>query len=77
MLEVTDRASGAAGVPPMTSRPAGIGLANARGRLAQLYGDAQALELLPDARGTTVRIRLPYVTGSGTRTGAHGNGAPR
>jgi two-component sensor histidine kinase len=76
VLEVNNRAAGDGRAPASASRSAGIGLANARARLAQLYGDAQALELLPDAHGTTVRIRLPYVTRPGAHIGPHGNGAP-
>jgi LytS/YehU family sensor histidine kinase len=38
----------------------GVGLANTRARLTQLYGDAHRLELLrPQDRGLLVRIRIP------------------
>jgi two-component system, LytTR family, sensor kinase len=61
-LTVADRAEGAtvvAASPPRGGN--GIGLANTRQRLAQLYGDGCSLELepLPDERGTVVRVRLP------------------
>jgi LytS/YehU family sensor histidine kinase len=44
------------------SRPGGgIGLANTRARLAQLYGAAQRLELVDgDPRGLVVRLSLPF-----------------
>jgi two-component system, LytTR family, sensor kinase len=39
----------------------GIGTANTRARLAQLYGEAQALELsAADGGGTEVRLRIPW-----------------
>ncbi len=47
--------------PDVTSSGHGIGLANTRQRLQQLYGDAQNLSLTRHADGgTTVRITLPY-----------------
>lgn len=63
VLEVTDRAADPSeSVAPGAAR---IGLANTRARLAELYGDAQALTLLHAPHGTSVRIRLPFVP-SGT-----------
>jgi signal transduction histidine kinase len=60
-LEVWDDGPGlgdAAAAPP--TRP-GIGLANTRARLAQLYGAAQRLELVDgDPRGLVVRLSLPF-----------------
>src|SRR5690349_18115011 len=56
-LEVRDRG------PGFGARPAreGIGLANTRARLAELYGAAQSLECLDDpAGGAIVRVRIPY-----------------
>ena len=42
------------------ARGAGVGLGNTRARIAQLYGEAAALELLPRAGGGTVaRLTLP------------------
>ena len=64
---------------PETSprRGAGIGLANVRTRLAQLYGERQSFELAhAPGSGTTVTIRLPFALvphseeDMGTTTGA-------
>jgi LytS/YehU family sensor histidine kinase len=47
---------------------AGIGLANTRARLEQLYGDEQSLVFARNAAGgTAVTIRLPYHTGADLR----------
>lgn len=43
-------------------RGVGVGLANARTRLAELYGGDASLELRTEATGTTVEIRLPLRT---------------
>ena len=40
--------------------PEGIGLANTRARLAQLYGDRQRLELVEHDGGVQARITLPW-----------------
>jgi signal transduction histidine kinase len=56
-LEVRDRG------PGFGARRAreGIGLANTRARLAELYGAAQSLECVDDpAGGAIVRVRIPY-----------------
>jgi hypothetical protein len=51
---------------------AGIGLANTRGRLEQLYGDEQELVMTKnDAGGTTVTIRIPYHTRNETGSTAN------
>jgi len=48
-----------AGLP--AQQHAGVGLANARERLVQLYGSAQSFELASAAdRGTAVTLRIPY-----------------
>ena len=45
------------------SQGSGIGLSNTRSRLAQLYGENQALEVLPiNNNGTLVRLRIPMKT---------------
>lgn len=52
-----------AGLPRDDRRYRGIGLANTRRRLAQLYGDAARLRLepLPSGEGTVVTVSLPLV----------------
>jgi sensor histidine kinase YesM len=58
-LQVGDDGVGAA-----ASGRGGVGLANARERLARLYGAAHALELTSSpGRGTLVRLRVPYRSG--------------
>ena len=61
MLQVQDDGAGDATVPEAGT---GIGLANTRGRLAALYGDAQHLHLaaVTAGQGTIVEIALPYHT---------------
>jgi LytS/YehU family sensor histidine kinase len=60
VVEVRDSGPGGA-APKSASQGHGIGLANTRQRLQQLYGDAQQLSLTRHADGgTTVRITLPY-----------------
>lgn len=71
-LELSVADTGAQGNPAsveeIESGGAGIGLANARARLEQLYGDAQSLVLAPnDLGGTTVTIRLPFHTSGDLR----------
>jgi len=62
-LEVCDDGAGAPATPGAATgtRGAGVGLANARERLQQLYGDAQsfAFDSAPE-RGTRVTLRVPY-----------------
>ena len=51
------------GPGPDPSFAAGVGLANTRARLAQLYGDAAELTLTPGAHGGAIaRIVLPFHT---------------
>jgi LytS/YehU family sensor histidine kinase len=59
-LEVTDEGVGLApGFDP--DRSTGVGLANVRARLAQMYGSDASLEVSPGAVcGVRVRLRLPY-----------------
>ena len=62
-LEVWDDGPGLGDAAAATAtRPGGgIGLANTRARLAQLYGAAQRLELVDgDPRGLVVRLSLPF-----------------
>jgi two-component system LytT family sensor kinase len=56
LLTVRDNGLG----PSLSAGASGVGLANTRRRLAELYGDRASLQLLsaPDA-GTTVEVRLP------------------
>jgi LytS/YehU family sensor histidine kinase len=55
LLEIEDDGAGLGG-----DRPGGIGLTNTRARLAELYGDASALELEgAPGRGTRVRLSIP------------------
>jgi len=58
LLRIHDNGPGVASDPR-----AGVGLANTRARLAQLYGDAASLQLTsaPEA-GTTAEITLPFHT---------------
>ncbi|HEV2691249.1 MAG TPA: histidine kinase [Bryobacteraceae bacterium] len=59
VLEVEDDGAGAA-TTPLTE---GVGLANTRARLEQLYGASQTMELLTDGgRGFRVRLTLPVHT---------------
>lgn len=58
VLSVTDNGSGVA--PSDTGR--GIGLANVKARLAELYGEQQSLELRRTALGFEAKITLPYKT---------------
>jgi sensor histidine kinase YesM len=47
--------------PRRPTSTAAIGLANARARLRELYGDAQSLELArPPEGGFRVTVTLPY-----------------
>lgn len=49
------------GLPDVGAPREGVGLANTRARLRQLYGDRQSLELVrPDGGGACVRVTLPY-----------------
>jgi hypothetical protein len=62
-LRIWDEGKGAAAEE---ERPpgAGIGLANTRARLQQLYGNAQRLELRQSSSGTEVIVSLPFRTQS-------------
>ena len=56
VLSVHDNGDG----PGPTEHGTGVGLANTRRRLAELYGDAASLELVaPPGGGTLVEVRLP------------------
>ncbi|HSU17163.1 sensor histidine kinase [Longimicrobium sp.] len=60
-LAVSDDGVGLEAAADHRAPGAGIGTANTRARLAQLYGDAQALEIAPAAGGgTRVSLRLPW-----------------
>ena len=61
-VEVRDGGPGFPTAPPGPSRAReGIGLANTRERLAQLYGDAQRLDCLNvEGGGALVAVTLPY-----------------
>jgi len=53
--------------PGIRDESTGVGLANTRARLAQLYGDDATLRLTPGAEGgTTAEISLPYHTARGS-----------
>ncbi len=60
VLTVTDNG---AGIPPEGPKREGIGVANTRARLAELYGDRQKFELVnrPEG-GLCVRITIPFST---------------
>src|SRR5205807_2186885 len=57
-VSVSDNGAGLPGGQPPRE---GIGLANTRARLRELYGDAARLDLR-DAGGLTVEITLPFHT---------------
>ncbi len=60
VLEVSDDGAGLSAVPPTRE---GVGLANTRARLLQLYGAAQRLDLRPgDGGGAVAEVRLPFRT---------------
>lgn len=61
-LELTVADDGAGPRPDARAeRQHGVGLANARARLRELYGERQSLELCDlDGAGTEVRVRLPF-----------------
>ena len=62
-LAVEDDGPGVGG-EPVEREGNGIGLANTRARLAQLYGDAHRFELIPGKRGgLRVEIDLPLAAG--------------
>jgi LytS/YehU family sensor histidine kinase len=56
-LELSIRDDGR--LSPMQSGGSGIGLANIRARLTQLYGDNYSFDLVPGSDGTTVAMELP------------------
>jgi len=60
VLTVSDNGSG---IPPGGLKREGIGIANTRARLAELYGARQKFELvnMPEG-GLCVRITIPFST---------------
>jgi two-component sensor histidine kinase len=72
-LTIADSGAGVRPHPP-SSRPNGVGLANTRARLAQLYGLNGTLALRnADGGGAIAEVRMPYHTRSGT-SGERGHG---
>ncbi len=61
LLRVSDAGPGRR-TPGGAAPGAGIGLANTRDRLAQLYGEGQSVEMAPapDGNGTSLTISIPY-----------------
>jgi signal transduction histidine kinase len=67
-LEVTDDGGGVKPRPAAGGERTGLGLANTRQRLLNLYGTAQALALeSPPGGGTRVRLELPFAAGTAAR----------
>lgn len=66
LIEVEDRPHGERPEPATSDGPAhlGIGLANARERLATLYGSAQSLTLDVSPTGARVALRMPFRVGA-------------
>ena len=61
-LRVTDNGPGLPGPKP-TGVPEGVGLANTRARLQQLYGKAHRFELRNGTeRGAVAEVRIPFQT---------------
>lgn len=68
VLTVRDNGAG-----PANELREGVGLANTRARLAQLYGERQRLALTAaDGGGALVEVRLPYHTTAARRSGNDG-----
>ena len=63
VLEVQDDGPGIAPMAPREPNGCGIGLANTRARLEQLYGEGQRLTLSNGAGGLLVRLAIPYRVG--------------
>ena len=64
MLRLAIRDDGPGRAVPSPRRGAGLGLANVRSRLAQLYGERHSFELSDaEGGGTEVTICLPFVVG--------------
>ncbi len=62
MMTVADNGPGLGNGGSTPTKSCGVGLANTRERLKQLYGDAQALTLAPNSpRGLVVTINLPLM----------------
>lgn len=60
ILSVSDNGGG---LPPGGFKREGIGLANSRARLAELYGDQQRFEVFNEAEGgLCVRLTFPFAT---------------
>jgi two-component system, LytTR family, sensor kinase len=73
MLQLTVRDDGPGLVqPPADDRPDGIGLANIRARLKQLYGPLAALDLTNHPRGGTLVTLLVPQSGHAQAATAHG-----
>jgi sensor histidine kinase YesM len=67
-LRVADNGPGLP-TPKPASRPDGIGLANTRARLRQLYGGAHRFELRNGVeRGAVAEVRIPFQTSGAPET---------
>jgi LytS/YehU family sensor histidine kinase len=50
------------GLPETSTPREGVGLANTRARLRELYGDAATLELVSGTAGVSVKVTIPFHT---------------
>ena len=66
MIELSDDGPGVDFANGNLPRANGVGLANTRERLQELYGSAQSFRLgQADPRGLAVHIRIPFETEGG------------
>jgi two-component system LytT family sensor kinase len=65
-IVIRDRGGGFPSVHDASAPGGGIGLANTRRRLDQMYGRESTLTITSDSGGTAVAMTLPYHTGGGT-----------